>query len=388
MELRAYFNILLRGWWIILLCVIVTLIAAFYFTSNQDVIYQGTASFVMRPRASLVQDQGDSVRILDTLGRGASIGSTYVEVATSRLIRRRAADSLGLSSQQREDLSVSGQAVAGTNLLKISVQGTDPALVRDYTNQIGAETVKYVGSLYDLFELEPLDAAITPRSPIKPSLGLNLALGVVLGYALGIGLTLFAAYLSIPQNKVRHFDIIDAETGAGNASYLRLRLRAEVSRARRTGHPFSLALIRITLANSAAEPVALHGAALLFQSRLREEDVLAYVGDAIFAVILPDTSGQVARELIEGLCIRVQTDGLAPAVGAKSWDVRCSAGVSSFQDGLSDADELWNQAALALDEASTSAYGKVALYQRSENLGGPSSLQIAAWGEEQRSDSV
>jgi capsular polysaccharide biosynthesis protein len=388
-EIKTYLNILMREWWVVLLCTVTALVAAYVLTQRQPVIYQSTATFIMRPRAELVQDQNDSVRVLETLGRHLSIASTYVEVASSRLIKQRAAESLNLSALQRENLSVNGEAVAGTNIIKISAQSVDPEIARDYANQVGIETVEFVSGLYEVFELEPLDAAAIPRNPVSPNLPLNLALGLFLGAALGVGLSLLIAYLRMPHTATRRFDIIDPVVGANNLAYFRLRLRAEVSRAKRTGRPFSLALIRITQNGDPAERVALQRAALVFQSRLREEDVLAYAGDAIFALILPETTGAIAKETVEELCIRLQADEPSSRLDENgAWGLHCSAGVSCFLDALLDADEFWGQAALALNDADIFAFGKVTLYSQLDGSIEPSTGRLTDWRPEREPSSV
>ncbi len=383
MEIKTYLRILMQEWWIVLLCTVTALVATYVFTQRQPVIYQSTATFIMRPRAELVEDQNDSVRVLETLGRHLSIASTYVEVASSRLIKQRAAESLNLSALQRENLTVNGEAVAGTNIIKISAQGVDPEIARDYANQVGVETVVFVSGLYEVFELEPLDAATTPRNPVSPSLPLNLALGLFLGAALGAGLSLLIAYLRMPQTATHRFDIIDPEVGANNLAYFRLRLRAEISRAKRTGRPFSLALLRITQNGDPAERVALQRVALMFQSRLREEDVLAYAGDAIFALILPETTGAIAKEMVEELCIRLQGDeSQAKYEENGAWGLNTSAGVSCYLDALLDADEFWGQAALALNDADIFAYGKVTLYSQLNGSTESSAGRLTDWRTE------
>ncbi len=184
-------------------------------------------TFIMRPRRVGRRPKRLRPRLLETLGRHLSIASTYVEVASSRLIKQRAAESLNLSALQRENLTVNGEAVAGTNIIKISAQGVDPEIARDYANQVGVETVVFVSGLYEVFELEPLDAATTPRNPVSPSLLLNLRFGLFLGAALGAGLSLLIAYLRMPQTATHRFDIIDPEVGANNLAYFRLRLRRD-----------------------------------------------------------------------------------------------------------------------------------------------------------------
>jgi len=194
MESKTYLHILARKWRIILASFLITFIATVVFTYTQPAAYQATGTYIVRVGATFQDDRG-FVSALDTLSRRVEIASTYAEVTSSRMIRNLAADALGLSLEQREQLSVDSRLIAGTNILEIAVEGHDPTLVRDFTNAVGAQTVAYVQKLYETYELEPLDEAVLPRSPIKPDKALNLTLGGFFGLILGVGLALFAEYL-------------------------------------------------------------------------------------------------------------------------------------------------------------------------------------------------
>lgn len=369
MEVKTYLLILWRERAIVLLCITITLVGAYLFTSNQPEIYEASATFVMRPRAELVEDEQESVRVLDTLGRHVSIGSTYVEVAGSKLIRKRAIESLGLSPDQYRGLSIDGSVKAGTNILIITGEGTNPAIVSDFTNQIGQETVEYVSSLYDIFELEPLDAATPPNNPVRPNLILNLILGGVLGLAVGVAIAFISTYLRAPHINARHFDIIEPVTGAYTAAYFRLRLQQEVSRSRRSGEHFAVALIRVTKSAQVREEELLRLAAVFLQTELRDADLLAYAGDCIFAILLVGVDGGIAKEQVHHFCSNLRSAALMKSNDANIWDIKCAAGVSSYDGVDVSADELWAQAAVALDDIGPVPNGKmVALYSQLEGI--------------------
>ena len=194
MEFKTYLRILVNRWWIILPSFLITFIATVVFTFTQPVVYQATATYVVRVGV-IFQDDRSFVSALDTLSRRVEIASTYAEVTNSRVIKNLAADALGLSPEHRRSLSVDSRLIAGTNILEIIVEGNDPVLVRDFTNAVGAQTVAYVQKLYETYELELLDQAALPRSPVKPDKVLNLTLGGLFGLILGVGLALFAEYL-------------------------------------------------------------------------------------------------------------------------------------------------------------------------------------------------
>jgi succinoglycan biosynthesis transport protein ExoP len=199
MELKAYLRVLIEKWWIVLPVFLVTFGLTVWMTVRQVPVYQTSATYIVRPVVT-VEDERNLLSGLEVVSRRAEIGSTYAEVASSRLIKTRAAEKLGLSSAQRRALSVDSQLVAGTNVLKIAVSGTDPVLLRDFADAVGMETMAYVEELYETYQLTPLDTATVPGSPVKPDKALNLALGAILGLVLGAFLAFLGAYLQTPKD--------------------------------------------------------------------------------------------------------------------------------------------------------------------------------------------
>ncbi len=222
MELKVYLWLLVKKWWIVLPTFLVTLIVTTVLTFTQAPVYQAVATFVVRPNASF-EDVRSTVSGLEVLSWRPEIATTYAEVANSGLIKNRAALSLGLSSEQRESLSVDSQVLAGTNVLRITVFGSDPAVVRDFASAVGDETVAYVQALYEMYELTPLDRATLPTSPVKPNKGLNLALGAVLGLVLAMGLTVLAQYLQAPLESATISAILHEEPKEASMMADRLR---------------------------------------------------------------------------------------------------------------------------------------------------------------------
>jgi capsular polysaccharide biosynthesis protein/LysM repeat protein len=196
-ELRIYLQILWKKWWIVLAACISTVVAVSLFTFNQAPTYQAAATYVVTPSGDY-EDAKSAAESLDMLSRRAEIATTYAEVANSRFIKEQAADELGLSSAQRGDLSIDSHLVAGTNILEIEVEGSNPQLVQVFTDMIGYKTASYVKELYEAYSLKPLDMASLPTSPVGPSKMINLALGGILGLGLGAGLAFLAQYLETP----------------------------------------------------------------------------------------------------------------------------------------------------------------------------------------------
>ncbi len=304
MELKIYARILLRRWWVLLAGFLVVFAAVWYWTSQQPFVYEAKTTLVIRPRTDLAVDD-EYVRTLDLVSRRAEINATFSEVAGSGTIHSLAVERLQLPREKQRGLSVSARIIGGTNILEITVQGRDPLVVKDFANVVGAETVRYVRNLYDIFELGLLDEAKLPNSPVKPTMSLNLSLGAMLGLALGVGLVFLLTYLDAPHDEKRTFNIIDRDTGAYTKSYLLHRLGQEMSRARRNQYPLSLALIKIAAGNQGHEHASLHQeealrwVAVLVEKSLREEDLISRLDEQTLAVLLPDMTERQAKAFVD-----------------------------------------------------------------------------------------
>ncbi len=228
MEFKTYLRILVNRWWIILPSFLITFIATVVFTYTQPVVYRATATYVVRVGLAFQDDRG-FVSALDTLSRRVEIASTYAEVTSSRMIKNQAADALGLSLDQSDKLSVNSRLIAGTNILEITVEGNDPVLVRDFTNAVGVQTIAYVRKLYETYELEPLDQAALPESPVKPDKVLILSLGGLFGLILGVGLALITEYLETSPEPTADSMSLQSEAEAHAPGQLVVTLQQELA---------------------------------------------------------------------------------------------------------------------------------------------------------------
>jgi capsular polysaccharide biosynthesis protein len=304
----------MKHWLLVAAAFGITLAVTAVLVSRQPWYYEATATLVIRPRADFAEAADDFVRAIDTLNRNAEISTTFSQVANSKTVKQRAVDRLGLSRGESKNLEVSGAAIAGSSVLEITVRGPDPALVSDFANAVSLEATEYMRELYDVFELELLDAAGPPRRPAGPNKTLTLAVGAMFGLMLGIALVFFSEYLQQPVAEVASYNIADPETGLYNDTYFFSRLSQEMSRAENTGHIFSLALLSLNshqIATGINLPIPASVASMVLldalEPKMRKEDVLARVGESLFALLLPAMSKEAADGLLQPLEAQVRS---------------------------------------------------------------------------------
>lgn len=370
MELKIYFNAIKRYWWMIAIAFVVTLSATWFFVSGETPVYEARATYVMRPRASIVVEE-DVVRAVETLSRRIEINTTYAEIASSRFIRNQAIERLGLSETEREGLSVSGRVIAGTNVMEITASGPEPEILPEFANAVGVETILYVRNLYDVFELEPLDAATTPRNPVYPQTTLILALGAVVGLGLGVGLVILVEYLKGPTSPSDQIVLVEEESGLYSRDFFLFRMQEELNRSRRYKYPLALAIIRFSsvvfddrMLPNPAYSRTLRRLREIMRRTFYQEDLIGRIDENTFAILMLDANTKDTTQSLVSLYESLVGSNFS--TNHLPRDLYCAIGFTMYSGEEVTDDEFFRQATIALDLAEEDYAIKVRSY---ENVG-------------------
>lgn len=365
MELKVYLNILLKKWWIVLPTFLVTLTAGLLFTYMQTPIYSATASYLVVPGASFASSQ-DFAGGLDLISRRQQIATTFTEIALSRTIKGQAQKAIALEAAG--NYSISSRLVADTNIIEFTVQGPNASTARDLANAIAAATDQYVRGLYEVFNLRLLDEAVEPTRPISPNRSFNLIMAAIFGLILGSGLAFMSEYLNTPLASPVSVSIIDDQTGAYNRQYFLRRLGEEMIRAKRNRYPLSLALMRIDdlglmkgINAGKVRTEMLRQVAMLTGEYLREEDIVAHFDKDVFAILMPDTTGENAKAIMEYLQMRVAWTPFKAVSGEAKFNLKSIVGIVNYGNNGTSRDELIAKAGRALEMAEVEHNGKAYL---------------------------
>lgn len=353
MEVRSLLGILLRKWWLIVPIFLIGFGSTLVFTFSQPRVYESTTTMIVTPSGAFADDVLSAVA---TLSRQPEIAETYAQIANSQTIRRDAIEALELNVQQRADVRLASRLVPGTNILEVSVRSTDPELAQGYADAIRDALVEYTGGLNNIFELQVLDVANIAQIPVEPNIPLNAAAGAIASLALAVGAGLASELLAPPARRRPEFEMLDQDSLAYSEPFFMLRLRQEMSRARRSGTTIVAALINVgrgsvfESATPRSRRDALRRLGGLLDSHLRTEDIVARVDNHVFAVLLPDTAETEAVPMIEALRHRVAL----PVVGEHAGEAihaQPAAGLVQYAGESITAEELLDRARHALRDA-------------------------------------
>lgn len=352
METRLYFQMLQRGWWVILLAALVAVAASLGLSYLATPQYQATASFIITPSATLTVGR-DVVNSLDTLDR-RSIVATFAEVMNSRRIVTDAAASVGVNETMLEDYEILAVVLPESSVLELDISGPDPKLAADLANAIGAEAITFSRGFNQVYDLNFLDTAIVPEDPFSPQPLRDAGLALLLGAAAGALLVILSEQIRIPLEAYRQRARVDNLTGVYNARYFRTMLEDEL--ARRPDDILSVGIVELYGLHDLLETVPMSAAQRLLRTitdRLRKElrgnDVIGRWSETSFIVMLPATPGSAANRTFDRIY-----QSLVQSIPLPEYGVTINAdprvGGSVYSNDIKST-ELVEQAESALEQA-------------------------------------
>ena len=192
MELRDYIRILRKSWVLIVLLTLVGVGAAAGYSIVQTPSYTATSKvFVSTQSSGSVAD----------LAQGSSFINqrvqTYSDLVTTPIVLLPVIASLHLTMTDSQLANaVTPTATLNTSIIEIAVTDSNPARAAHIVNAISSslssvvmkiETSDSTGSVSPV-KLTLVQVASVPTAPVSPKIPLNIALGVLVGLALGIGM--------------------------------------------------------------------------------------------------------------------------------------------------------------------------------------------------------
>jgi protein tyrosine kinase modulator len=189
-DLMSLIRILFRRWYIIFGFVILFLVIAFIYAFRMlDDQYQANASMIV-----LVSNEEQTIE--QNFNFSSKLTKTYTELAKSDLVIDRVISELVLDCRAKhisDSITITG--VQDTIMIKLSVQANDPVLASDIANKT-VEVMQAVSKDFEGFDnIEVLDVASIPLVPSGPNRMLYLAISIILGAIIGVGIIFISEML-------------------------------------------------------------------------------------------------------------------------------------------------------------------------------------------------
>ena len=150
---------------------------------------------------------------------------------------------------------------------------------------------------------------------------------------------------------LRRLSAIDRLTGVFNRGHLDERILGELGRAQRMQRSLSIAMLDVDRFKEfndryghAAGDAGLRAIADRVRLMTRRSDVLARYGGEEFVLLLPDTGPDIALEKLEEIRVEVESMLIELPRGQGTVALTLSAGIATYPDDGTNADELVDEA--------------------------------------------
>jgi diguanylate cyclase (GGDEF)-like protein len=350
MEIRLYFQMLQRGWWIILLVAVLAFAGSLGLSYIAVPQYEAVARYIISPGGTLIgRDVLSGLNTLDT-----SIVATYVEVMNSRRIKSESFTSLELNEAQALTYTIEALELPDSSVIELTVTGPNPNTAAELANSIGLHTIEFARSLNTVFVVNVLDTAIPSEKPISPQPLRDAGVAAVLGIMAGMVLAILREQIRIPLEAYRQRTRVDNVTGVYNSRYFTSLLEEELAR-----HPddiLSLGIVELTGLDDLIETLPPAALQLVLQKvtdtlrkELRGHDLIGRLTENTFVVMLPATPGAAANRTFARICQALARPANLPQYGV-TIDFDPHIGGAVYSSGIS-AHELLDKAKSSLEQA-------------------------------------
>ncbi|MHB1472926.1 MAG: tyrosine-protein kinase domain-containing protein [Dermatophilaceae bacterium] len=193
MELKDYIRIIRKRWRIIVAAMLVVLAGAALATALSPKVYQAqTRLFVSTSGGN------DSGALLQGSSFTQQRVKSYADVITTPKVLDPVIQTLRLDTTAAKlGSQITATVPLDTVLIEVAVTNTDPRVAAEVADAVGKQFTNTVADLESVgngksspVKVTVVSAPTVPTTPISPKPTRNLALGVVLGLLLGLGLAL------------------------------------------------------------------------------------------------------------------------------------------------------------------------------------------------------
>ena len=212
MELRDYIRILRKSWVLIVLLTLVAVGAASVYSIVQTPQYSATSTVVI-----FTQSSGSTADLAQGNSFSVARVKTYSALVTTPIVLLPVVASLelGITADELEK-KVEASAQLDTSIIDITVTDTDPVRAADTANAVSASLALVVEDIEtpdttdatSPVKLTRAQQATVPTIPVSPNVPLNIALGALVGLALGVGLAVLRETLETRIRNTRDVEQI------------------------------------------------------------------------------------------------------------------------------------------------------------------------------------
>jgi capsular polysaccharide biosynthesis protein len=313
MEIKIYWQMIRKGWWIVFLTALVAVNVALVTNYFSRPIFQAKANFLVSPNPKLLAVT-DMVYSLDALGNRSTV-MTYSEFLRNQQVYSDTINQLKLDAKDIAiNYKITTLVLPDTSIIELAVEGPDPKLCSLLANTLGQNGVTYIRHFYNVYEINSIEPARVALYPIRPQPLRDASLALALGLILGAVLALLSDQIRVPLESLRQRRLIDNVSGVYTRQHLEHLLEEEMLRSKKNNDVFSLGLVRLNGLVGIIDALPLIVAQRIFQNTtsilrnlLKGTDIIGQWDRTTYAILLPSTPYTASNKLMNRVCQSLST---------------------------------------------------------------------------------
>ncbi len=235
-----------------------------------------------------------------------------------------------------------------SNVMEVYVSGPDAEITAQWANGVARTGIDYMKNLYQVYEINILDAAVVPTEPISPRPVRDLTLGAVLGLLVGVILAILRDQLRIPLEAYRQRRLIDTQSSAFNREHFETLLGEQTEKSAQEEGVYSLLMVKLnglaeyydTLPQQVLNRLLADVVGIL-KAGLRGNDSVGRWDDHTFSLLLPDTPVKAA-ETIKSRLLKALTPPMPLASLDEKISLQPAVGVAAYEKNATSEDVSLN----------------------------------------------
>lgn len=206
MELKEYLHILKKRWLLIisvtLTCVFASAVVSFFLIKPT---YQASISVVIGGNKE--ESSSNTNQTYNDVMMYQKLVKTYSEFVKTRSVAEDAIEKLNLDKTPAALLDMVSVAPKGdTEFLTITVKSKDAYEARDIANQVAKSLKDITKDIKKVDNVQLVDDALLPSGPVSPKPLINIAIALILGLFVSVGIVFLIEYL---DNTVKDTDELE-----------------------------------------------------------------------------------------------------------------------------------------------------------------------------------
>ncbi|WP_114203080.1 polysaccharide biosynthesis tyrosine autokinase [Janibacter anophelis] len=192
MQLSEFVGALRAQWRLIVVCVVLAVVAAAALTVTTTPVYEARARIYLSAERGSNGDNGQGGSVFALTSDDLE---TYVSILNTPAVLDPLREELGL--EPGHPIDVRAEVTGSTSILNITARAADPQEAAAVANEVGPQLGEVAGEFSTLLKSSgqevvstPIQPASAPSRPVSPDPLRNIALGLLSGLVLGLGIAL------------------------------------------------------------------------------------------------------------------------------------------------------------------------------------------------------